>query len=249
MRYKFLTLLSFILLPCLIARAQYGTTEGLVLLTGEIINADNSLPLADVHIYNQNNQQVTVSDPTGFFSIYVSKIHVLRLSSVGFDPFYFSVPGDFRGDVFYTQIIMTPSTIPLRNLTIYGEEEKTESMLTRKQPENPLEGVQLGTLRGEARPVKPTLENPISLLWDWFSKEGKEKRKLRALLQRDEIRAAVDKRFESELIWELTGLYGVELEKFKRYCNLPEGFVIQANEYDFLLAVKLCYYDYKNPRR
>ena len=56
----------------------------------------------------------------------------------------------------------------------------------------------------------------------------------------------MDKRFESELIWELTGLYGQELEKFKRYCDLPEGFVLRANEYDFLLSIKKCYYDYKN---
>jgi hypothetical protein len=226
--------------------AQYGTTQGLVLLTGEILNEDGVTPLQDVHIYNQNNKQVTVSDPTGFFSMYVSKIHVLRFSSVGYETFYFSLPGDFMGDVYYIQIDMIRKTVALRSITIYGEEEKTESILTREKPLNNLENVQLGTLVGEAKPVDPTLENPVSLLWDWFSREGKEKRKLKQILERDEIRATVDNRFESDLIWELTGLYGEELEKFKRYCNLPEGFVINANEYDFLLSVKSCYYKYKN---
>jgi hypothetical protein len=226
--------------------AQYGTTRGLILLTGEILQEDGITPLQDVHVYNQNNRQVNVSDPTGFFSMYVSKVHVLRFSSVGYEPFYFSIPGDFSSDVYYVQIEMKSRTVPLRAITIYGEEEKTVSMLTREKSQNSLGDIQLGTLRGKAKPVEPTLENPMSLLWDWFSREGKEKRKLKAILARDEIRSAVDKRFESDLIWELTGLYGEELEKFKRYCNLPEGFVIDANEYDFLLSVKSCYYKYKN---
>lgn len=229
--------------------AQYGTTRGLILLTGEVQSEGGLRTLPDVHVYNQNNTQVIVTDPTGFFSIYVSKVHVIRFSSVGYDPFYFSIPGDFVGDVFYVNIEMKQSITALRPLTIYGKEEETESMLSRDTGPNPLEHIQLGTLQGEARAIEPTLANPVSLLWDWFSKEGKEKRKLKEILARDEIKSTVDKRFDSELIWELTGLYGNELENFKRYCNLPEGFVIQSSEYDFLLAVKKCYYKYKSQVR
>ncbi len=226
--------------------SQYGTTEGLVLLTGEILQEDGVTPLADVHVYNQNNTNVSVSDPSGFFSMYVSKIHVVRFSSVGYEPFSFSIPGDFDRDVYYIQIELKQSTVALKPVTVYGEEEKTESMLTREVAPNPLQGIQLGTLVGEARPVNPTLANPVSLLWDWFSKEGKEKRKLKELLKQDALRDMVDLRFESDLMWQLTGLYGEELEKFKRYCNLPQNFVLNASEYDFLLAVKTCYYQYKN---
>ncbi len=225
--------------------SQYGTTQGLVLLTGEILQEDGITPLPDVHIYNQNNTNVTVSDPTGFFSMYVSKIHVLRFSSVGYDAFFYSIPGDFDGDVYYIHIEMKQSTIALRPITVYGTEEKTESMLTREVLK-PMPGVQFGTLVGEARPVEPNLGNPVSLLWDWFSKEGKEKRKLKELLKQDALRHKVDMRFESDLIWQLTGLYGEELEKFKRYCNLSQNLVLHANEYDFLLTVKTCYYKYKN---
>ena len=215
-------------------------------MTGEVKSEGGLTALPDVHVYNQNNAQVTVTDQSGFFSMYVSKIHVIRFSSVGYDSFYFSIPGDFAGDVYYVRIEMKQSITALRSVTIYGKEEKTESMLSRDTGPNPLANVQLGTLKGEAREIEPTLANPVSLLWEWFSKEGKEKRKLKEILARDEIRTSVDKRFDSELIWELTGLYGEELENFKAYCNLPEGFVIQASEYDFLLAVKTCYYKYKN---
>ena len=113
MKYIILTFLLVGIL-CGGASAQYGTTEGLILLTGEIISEDGVTPLPDVHVYNQNNTQVTVSDPSGFFSMYVSKVHVVRFSSVGFEQFYFSIPGDFKGEVYYTQIEMKQKIIPLR---------------------------------------------------------------------------------------------------------------------------------------
>jgi len=229
-----------------ISLAQYGTTEGLVLFTGEVLMEDGTTPLADVHVLNRNNRMVNITDPSGFFSMYISKTHVIRFTSVGFESFYFSLPGGFNGDVYYVRIILKQRVTPLKNVTIYGEDEVTKSMLRREEPPNPLEGVTFGTLQGEPHEIGPTLANPMALLWDWFSREGKEKRKLKEILKQDDIRKQVDKRFDSDLIWELTGLYGEEFERFKVYCNLPAGYILTANEYDFLIAVKNCYYKYKN---
>jgi len=225
--------------------SQYGTTEGLILFTGEIVAEDGVTVLPDVHLLNRNNGQVIVSDPSGFFSIYVSKVHVLRFTSVGYEPFYFSIPGGFNGEVLYQQIVLRRRVTPLENITIYGKREVTESILSVKKEPNPLEGVQYGTLQGEQHEVAPSAVNIASLLWEWWSREGKEKKKLKEILMRKEISDKVSDRFESDLIWELTGLIGDELDKFKRFCNLPPGFVLTSNDYDFLTAVKSCYYTYK----
>ncbi len=241
--YFYLLFIFFIPYPTF---GQYGTTEGLILLTGEIVEEGIENPLSDVHVLNRNNGVVTVSDPTGFFSMYVAKTHVIRFTSVGYEAFYFSIPGGFKSDVFYQKIILKRRVTPLENVTIYGDIDVTESMLSVEEVPNPLEGVSYGTLQGEAHEVAPSVMNIASLMWEWWSREGKEKRKLKEILKQDAIRDQVDKRFESELIWQLTGLYGDELERFKIYCNLPPGYVISANEYDFLLTVKTCYYNYKN---
>ena len=131
-------------------------------------------------------------------------------------------------------------------MIILSKKEVKESMLRPENPPNPLKNISYGKLQGDPVPVEPGIMNPASLLWDWFSREGKEKRKLKAILKLDEVRTRVDIRFESDLIWELTGLYGEELDRFKVFCNLPQSFVLRANEYDFLLAIKSCYYSYKN---
>lgn len=240
-------LFSFIF--CLVsqmANCQYGTTEGLILFTGEIVLEDSVTPLADVHLYNRNNHQITITDSSGFFSMYVSKIHVVQFTSIGYEPYYFSIPGGYQGEVYYYKIILQRSTTPLKNVIIFSKKEVTESMLRRENPPNPLKNISYGTLQGDPVPVEPGIMNPASLLWDWFSREGKEKRKLKAILKMDEVRTRVEIRFESDLIWELTGLYGEELDRFKVFCNLPQSFVLSANEYDFLLAIKSCYFNYKN---
>ena len=221
-------LFSFIF--CLVSQmviGQYGTTEGLILFTGEIVLEDSVTPLADVHLYNRNNHQITITDSSGFFSMYVSKIHVVQFTSIGYEPYYFSIPGGYQGEVYYYKIILQRSTTPLKNVIIFSKKEVTESMLRRENPPNPLKNISYGTLQGDPVPVEPGIMNPASLLWDWFSRR-------------------VYIRFESALIWELTGLYGEELDRFKVFCNLPQSFVLRANEYDFLLAIKSCYYSYKN---
>lgn len=245
MNFPIRLILLFILVTHL-SFGQYGTTEGLVLLIGEVTSEDEVSALSDVHLLNRNNGQVVITDPTGFFSIYISKIHVVRFTSVGYEQFYYSIPGDFKGEVMYQKIALKRKTTPLENVTIYGDREVTESILSVKKEPNPLEGVQFGTLVGEAHEVKPTAMNVASLLWDWWSREGKQKRKLKEILEQEQITSMVDSRFESDLIWELTGLYGTELAKFKRYCNLPPSYVLTANDYDFLVSVKRCYYTFKN---
>lgn len=228
------------------AQQQYGTTRGLILISGILVNED-SVELSDVHIYNQNNRQILISDRSGFFSMYVAKSHVLRITSIGYETKYLSVPADFKGDLYFTYVVLKERVTPLSNVTIFGKEvEETKSMLKREEQPKPFGEYGIGTLQSEPVRVKPTAGSPISLLYEWFSRESKENKKLEEILKQDAIRQSINKRFESEIIWELTGLYGLELARFKRYCNFPQTFALYASEYDFLVEVKKCFYRYQN---
>ena len=87
--------------------------------------------------------------------------------------------------------------------------------------------------------------NPISLLYNWLSNEGKQERKLEELLQQEAIKKLVSQRYESDLIWEITGLSGEELNEFKNHCNLPASFVIKASDYELLLRIKECFNNFE----
>ena len=223
------------------ARGQYGTTEGLVLLSGEVVDPDGQ-GLIDVHVQNLNNRQVIVTDQTGFFSIYVHPTHRLRFSAVGYRPYYLEIEVDEGTIDLYEVIKMRRETIALDEITIKAEEVERATEMMMPPPGEPLFTI---GYQGEQMPVKPNLGNPISYLYYWLSKEGKQMRKLEELKKQGKITGDVDARFESELFWELTGLVGEELDEFKEFCNMSDAFIRYSSDYDFIFKVRQCYDEFK----
>ena len=218
-----------------------SVTENYILLSGEIISPAGT-PIEGVHILNTNTNQLSVSDENGFFSLTMYKSHILRFSAVGFRTYYFTLKPANKENVIYKRITLQTITIGLKNIDIVAKEEPRSENLFKPKPLSPsfVFGYQ-----GEQHEVKPNLGNPVSLLYDWLSKEGKQKRQLEELLKQEDIRKLVAARYESDIIWELTGYTGAELESFKEYCNLSDYFVTHASDYDFLLHVKSCFNTYE----
>lgn len=222
-------------------QAQYGTTEGLILLSGEVVD-ENGKPLKDVHIQNMGNKQVTVTDNSGFFSIFLYKDHNLRFSAVGFRPTYFTTKANSKSSI-YQVIKLRSTSVALNEITVTARKEAraTEMMI-------PPEGDPLFSIgyQGEQKEVKPNVGSPISALYNWLGKEGKQNKKLEELLKQDKIKEIAGKRFESEEFWQLTGLVGPELEEFKDFCGMTDLFLATATDYEFLVRVKACYENFNN---
>ena len=219
-----------------------SNSGGYFLLSGEIVSPANT-SIDGVHILNTNTNELSVSDNTGFFTIKMHKSHVLRISSVGFKTYYYSLKKQTNDHIGYIKLTLQTVTIGLNNVDIIAkEEQRAENMFRPKPIPAPFSfGYQ-----GIQHDIKPNALNPISLLYNWLSKEGKQQKKLEELLKQDEVKNIVANRFESDLIWELTGFAGQELEQFKTHCNLSDYFVANSTDYDFLLKIKACYNSY-NP--
>ena len=236
-------IIFFLLIAKIPAKGQSPneTNTDYVLLSGEVVSSAGT-PIEGVHILNTNTNALAISDENGFFSLTMYKTHVLRFSAVGFRTFYFMLKQGSNETVLYKRITLQTVTVGLKNVDIVAKEEERAENLFRPKPLPPpfIFGYQ-----GEQHEVKPTLANPVSLLYDWLSKEGKQKRQLAELLKQEEIKKLVAARFESDIIWEFTGYAGDELEEFKEYCNLTDYFVMHASDYDLLLKIKECYNTYK----
>lgn len=211
------------------------TAEGRILFTGEVVNEEGK-PLPDVHIINQVNREVTVTDASGFFTMYISKYHTVNFSSVGYRTFVFSVDRAFAGDMLYKTIVLEERTYTLREVTVADQEEKIETIIEKPVLQR---GPDLGTLKGrEPVPVAPSLMNPISLLYQQFGSVPKQKRKLAAILYQQRVDSIAYSRLSDDRIWQMTGLYGDRLEEFKEYCDLPSEFYLYATEYEFITTIR-----------
>ncbi len=241
---KHLPFLSFFLAIAFLLTLNDGfsqvSTSGYLLLSGEIVSPAET-PIDGVHILNTNTNDLAISDAGGFFSIIMHKSHVLRISAVGFKTYYYSLKISQEKDISYVKIILQTVTLGLKNVNIIAKEEPRATNMFRPKP---IPAPFSFGYQGEQYKIKPTVLNPISALYDWLSKEGKQNRKLEELLKQEDVKKLVANRYESDLIWQLTGYAGKELEAFKRYCNLSGYFVANSSDYEFLLKIKTCYNSY-----
>ncbi|HAA14486.1 MAG TPA: hypothetical protein DCE41_23505 [Cytophagales bacterium] len=236
----FFTLLVLLSFGAISVQAQRVlTAEGRILFSGEVKNAEGK-PLADVHIVNQFNREVTITDATGFFSTYISKHHTLHFTSVGYETHIFTVNRSFGGDMLYQEIVLQPKTYTLREVTVEDENEVIETVV-RKPPPEPMPD--LGTLRGRTPvPVQPNLiQNPISYFYELWGDKPKQRRKVQELLREQRLDSIAYARLSGDKVWELTGLYGDRLIAFKEYCNLPPEFYLYASDYEFLITIRQLY--------
>ncbi|MCF6359451.1 MAG: carboxypeptidase-like regulatory domain-containing protein [Cyclobacteriaceae bacterium] len=231
--------LLFLVLPGKQLKAQ-NNFGGYLLLSGEIISPANT-QIEGVHILNTNTNTLSITDEYGFFSLTMHKSHVLRISSIGFKTYYYTLKNQDRNDISYVKITLQTVTVGLKNVDIVAEEEQRSENMFRPKP---IPAPFSFGYQGEQHKVKASALNPVSLLYNWLSKEGKQNRKLEELLKQDEIKKLVAGRYESDLIWELTGYAGEELERFKDHCNLSDYFVANSSDYEFLLNIKECYNSY-----
>ncbi len=230
------------ILPLLLIEKSIGqiSTSGYLLLSGEIVSPADT-PIDGVHILNTNTNALAITDMGGFFSLTMHKSHVLRISAVGFKTYYFSLKKSQQKDLSYLKITLQTVTLGLKNVDIVAKEEPRAEHLFRPKP---IPAPFSFGYQGVQHEVKPSVLNPVSLLYNWLSKEGKQNRKLEELLQQKEIQDLVANRYESDLIWQLTGYAGEELKRFKAYCNLSDYFVANASDYEFLYKIKECYNTY-----
>ncbi len=220
--------------------AAQPAESGYLLLSGEIISPAKT-PIEGVHILNTQTNDLAVTDAGGFFSIQMHTSHLLRISAVGYKTYYFKLkPADLAQSNYFTITLQTV-TVGLQNVDIIAKEEPRAEYLFRPTPQPAL--FSFG-YQGQQKEVKATLLNPVSLLYNWLSKEGKQKRKLEEILKQEEVKQWVAKRYESDIVWELTGYTGQELEAFKAYCGLTDYFVAHASDYEFLVKIRDCYNTY-----
>jgi hypothetical protein len=89
----------------------------------------------------------------------------------------------------------------------------------------------------------------IDALWNMFSREGKDAKQLRAMVERDYKQDVIDYRFNKTLVSKVTGLKEKKLVDFMQKYRPGYYFVLKATDYDFITSIKTNYRRYlRNPK-
>jgi len=168
-----------------------GAVNAQDVVKGTVRESGSDAKMADVFVRDVNNKQITLTGKDGSFEIKAEKEHILTFSSPGYitDTLYLI-------DLKPKKIELKSMSIALREVNINGT--KTEVFDPRKEyPEI-------------YQKSKIYVMSPST----WFSKEGKDARRLKRYFAREEQERHVDQVYTKVYVGSIVPLKGKDLENF-----------------------------------
>ncbi len=205
-----------------------------------------SVPYAS--IYNFKTQKGLSADSNGFFTTVISAKDTLRITCIGYyEKLYVKEP--YRTNNYYAVVAMKSKLLELAPVTIFAPGfERVSTILVK--PEYLRKDEPRLWLFSEpgGDPAKPTIMNPISYIYDLYSRQGRDRRKIRDIMMEKEFRERLNRKYSPALVNRYTGLDEDELEAFMRFCSMPELFILQATEYEIAERIFNCFENFKEAR-
>ncbi len=191
------------------------------LLKGTVYESGKNSRMPNVFIRDANNKQLTITDNSGNFSIRTETGHVLIFDSPGFvsDTLYVA-------DLAPKKIVMVTKTIALREVTISS---------TRQAFDPHKEYPEIYT-KSKVYIMSPTT---------WFSKEGRDARRLKRYFVSEEQERHVDAVFTRAYVGSIVPLKGQDLEDFMTLYRPSYAFIKDNNSGSLAVYINDSYKKYQ----
>lgn len=227
-------------------------------LDGKVISSADSLPIEGVHIVNTSINKMAISDENGHFKLITNRGDTLIVSNVNFNTKKFIVNNEK-----VLKIILNPAVIQLDEVRVSNLPE-TESDFRKRI-------IDMGAVEDDSFVVsgmpqaKPkgkipknydpnytnslgyAINKPISFIVKKISKTHKNKLKYYQTVANKGNTISNNKKYNPEIVQELTGLKGHDLNDFIQYLDFDPAFVKRSSEYEIAARI-LKEYDYYKSR-
>ena len=171
-----------------------------VRISGTILQPDKSTPIPGASVQRVGYTTGVVTDEAGTFLIDIQTQDTLLIRAIGYKSILY-LPRNLPVSEIRVNIVLQPDNVLLGEVEITSRpsEEMIQRALRNMKKEEP-EYVKRKGYRPELEPgpppppTAPTPLNPISLLYDMFSKEGKQNQKLQQLLLIQELKRRIEEK-------------------------------------------------------
>jgi hypothetical protein len=195
-------------------------------------------------IVNLNTGEGCISDADGFFYIRGNPQNRLWIKHLAYETLEFTLPENLLNDTVFT-IILTPRTYQLSEVVISNLpatwQEFERAVINMPFEEDPVMKIKALVYAGPMYNQGLTFKGPFQTLYDNFSKEAKQKRKLENLVKAEEYYERIEKRYGLNALKRITGIAGEkEIEEFRIFCGLSDIFILYAADFEFYSAISKC---------
>lgn len=216
---------------------------------GHVISYPEKNPVAFAHVINYTQKWGVVSDSLGYFEIWGKTGDTLNVSAIGFqylDNYVLTVFNDTLNQI---ELNHRAYEIPEASISYLGPYQQFEQKVIHldlpKIEFNPqVESIFKHIERAPLAKI-PEISSPASLIYVLFSKEVKDTRKYLELKDNAEIEDMVYEKINKYIIQNLTGLSLMESDKFIKYCDFQDEYIISTSKYILYARVLEKYNEYK----
>lgn len=213
-------------------------------IKGFVVGFDttSAIPLAFVH--NISTQTKYITNKYGAFGITVNETDTLEFSVIGYKT-YTLICSNYKeqGDIPII-IKLKRNYIKLREVTISGQKRKQDSMArvaAKRLKTDPL----LNNYNTAISIYNAAQGGMLSSILASGNKKIQEYERLMRLMEIYNEHNQVSEKYNINLIMRTTLLNETQAKELMKYCEVPNYFVLNSNEYDIILAIKNCFKEWK----
>ncbi len=208
--------------------------------------------LVGAHAYNKTRHYGTFTDINGIFFLVMIPGDSLQVTMVGYKPYRMKVPHRLTADSYKLDITLIGDTLVLKTAEIkpypatYAELKK-EFIKLRVPEEKILQRIQLPEVNYRSKYANPDgtggllLPGPFSLLYNAFSKEGKELKKMNTILSANRIREQLLNVLSRQTLEKRFGLKtDDEIDAMMKRCGITTEFLLHTPEYKIVEFIIDC---------
>jgi hypothetical protein len=230
---RFLSLLTILLLSNLV----YGQQNS-VKITAKIVDENgNAVPFADVA--NRRLQLGFSSSKDGVFSTTILKSDSLTILKSGFTPTKINLRDSSLKSEYFLTIVLNKVPLELNEVQI-------NAIRTHQQIRQTINSLYVKNtdVNPDARPMI----NPLSYLYEMFSKKEKEKRIASKLETEEAKRIVLKDLFRLYNNYNIIDLDEDEYDRFITFLNMPYEYLQRTSDYDLAVAVKRSFAGYSKDK-
>jgi len=199
-----------------------------------VVNDSTFIAIRDCHVINKTLNTGTVSDAYGDFKITANINDSISFSTLGYEKLTIALTESMFNYGFIVKL--KPISYELEEITIQPYQLDLPR-ITKWEVHSP-------PLPNQGGINIPTSISPVTLLYNRFSAEGKQKRYHKKITEGTADFQLIGEKFNGELVAQLTGLKDDELVKFMSYCNFSNDFLMNYSPETIKREIRKKYQEY-----
>ncbi len=220
-------------------------SDSIFYFKGRVLDSTTRQPVAFSHVINTGRNTATICDTLGYFYLRVRLQDTLNFTSIGYSlaqiiindslKFLERLPYILLHEMSYS--IEGVMINPLGSYQTFMSRVINMELPPSKYEINPtvIMEIKQGTDTLDMVPVP--IMSPVTALYNWLSKEGKSKRKLRKIIEQEQFEKEIAYKYSPLIVSGITGYAGFELYAFIDFCSLSKKFLLEADRYQIRDAI------------